>query len=165
MGFEDSIQIKPVLSETHIQEIMSHPKTFPGAFKDIKLKEENQHSRYNVDLITEGEYRMSISIRVSRKNPSNFSVILKNTNRAGYEYILRRYNGDHGLHINPDGERFTGCHIHKITESAQTDRMKEESYAYPTDKYQDWKGALSILMADGNIQYKNTNTNLGRWIQ
>lgn len=165
MGFEDSIQIKPVLSETHIQEIMSHPKTFPGAFKDIKLKEENQHSRYNVDLITEGEYRMSISIRVSRKNPSNFSVILKYTNRAGYEYILRRYNGDHGLHINPDGERFTGCHIHKITESAQTDRMKEESYAYPTDKYQDWKGALSILMADGNIQYKNTNTNLGRWIQ
>lgn len=84
---------------------------------------------------------------------------------SGSTYIITRYNGFHGNHENPDGRIISGCHIHRITEKAQRDGLKEEAQASHTTEYDAWKKAVSVFMLDINIYFKGeeNNTKLEEW--
>lgn len=66
---------------------------------------------------------------------------------------LKRYNGDSHEHTNRlEGEKVNGCHIHHATERYQDNGFREEDYAKKTTKYNDWKKALDVMLAENNFQ-------------
>ncbi len=159
----DDIRGKTIIREEEIEGVIQSVKVIPFERKDFKLTHENKHLRFNVKL--EGEYETYMDIRVSTKDYNNFSVLLRYKGASGSMYIITRYNGFHGNHENPDGSIISGCHIHRITERAQRDGLKEEAHASITAKYDTWKKAVDVFMSDMSIYFKGeeNNTKLEEW--
>ncbi|MCH3978153.1 MAG: hypothetical protein LKJ94_04155 [Candidatus Methanomethylophilus sp.] len=148
---------KPVLSDEIVEKIIKCSKTIPDRIFDVTdfsmFKIDNMQKRRNIDLIC-NEYKLRMSIRQLVIDPMDFSVILIYTDAEGYEYIIVRYNGDHGVHVNRrTGELIFGPHIHKISEWCQMYTHKEEGQATPTDKYVNLQEAVHVFMKDLNISY------------
>ncbi|MFA7034759.1 MAG: hypothetical protein EOM93_05355 [Gammaproteobacteria bacterium] len=160
----DEVRGKTIINEEEIERIIKSVKSIPFERKDFKLTPENKHLRSDVKL--EGEYETYMNIRVSAKDSSNFSVLLRYKSVSGSAYIITRYNGFHGNHENPDGSIFSGCHIHRITERAQRDGLKEEAQASLTTKYNTWRKAVEVFMSDMSIYFKGeeNNTKLEEWL-
>lgn len=159
----DDIRGKAIISEEEIEEIIKSVKIIPFERKDFNLTPENKHYRFSVKL--EGKYETYMDIRVSMKDSNNFSILLRYRGVSGSTYIITRYNGFHGNHENPDGHIISGCHIHRITEKAQREGLKEEALASSTTEYDTWKKAVSVFMSDMNVYFKGeeNNTKLEEW--
>lgn len=159
----DDIRGKAIILDEEIKRIIESVKVIPYKRKDFNITPENKHFRFSVKL--EGEYETYMDIRVSTKDNNNFSVLLRYKGVSGFTYIITRYNGFHGKHANPDGSTISGCHIHRITEGAQRDGLKEEAHASFTTKYDTWKKAAEVFMLDMSIYFKGeeNNTKLKKW--
>src|SRR4030042_267686 len=151
------------IDENRVQEYISELKIIPEKF-DHKFKDKGcGHIQADHIITGKNGTQFSISIRQSKFNPLDFSVILGVIigNRVN---ILARYNGDHGEHTNKlTGEKFSGCHIHRVKNIYQDHGWKAEGHAEPTKKYADWQGALQTLLQENNFQLKNQRRVTEEW--
>lgn len=148
---------RPILKESFVKELIEIPKYIPKGEKEpFKLKEDNGHFRYPVVLITDyPEYKFTFSVRKLIKDPMDYSVLFTYTDLNGREYIIRRFNGDHGRHYHKDvGKYITGPHIHAILENSQKYYHKDETEAVETDQYKTLEQAIEYAMKELNIKYE-----------
>ena len=84
----------------------------------------------------------------------NFSVILGvKVPLPKKLFRLKRYNGHYHLHTNTiEDQEVEGFHIHTATDRYQVNGPREETYAKPTQRYNDVNGALKCLFADANFE-------------
>ena len=67
-------------------------------------------------------------------------------------FRLRRYNGKSHEHTNHiENVTFHDFHIHFATERYQELGTREDAYADPTDRYDDFDGAFLCLRDDTNL--------------
>lgn len=148
---------KPLLRNDEVKTIVSAPKYIPksaGKAYDLSaFKLDNGHFRRKIDLLCE-DFKLTMAMRQLQDDPLDFSVLLIYYDSKGYKYIIKRYNGDHGLHIdNRTGTCISGPHIHTISEECQMTTHKDEGYAEPTDRYKTLPEAVDVFIIDMNIQY------------
>ena len=76
---------------------------------------------------------------------TDFSAILAYQEKgANQDFKLRRYNGRHEHTNKLEKQKFFDFHVHYATQRYQDAAgRKEESYAEPTGRYLDIKGALN----------------------
>lgn len=159
---------RPVLNDSLVQKLIEIPKYIPKDVKEpFKLREDNGHLRSSVSLICDQpEYKFTLSTRKLIKDPMDFSVIFIYIDANGREYILRRFNGDHGRHYHKStGTYISGPHIHRITETAQKEFHKDETEASETDKYKTLEQAIPFAMMELNINYEASKgtVSLSKW--
>jgi hypothetical protein len=155
---DDSSEIspkgRPILSDSFTEELIHMPKYIPKGIKNpFKPKEDNGHLRSSISLTcNKPEYRFTLSTRKLIKDPTDFSVVFTYIDVNGREYIIRRFNGDHGRHYhNRTGQYISGPHIHTITESAQRDLHKDETDAVETNQYKTLEQAIEFALRQLNI--------------
>jgi len=159
---------RPVLKDDFINELIRIPKYIPKGLKDpFKMKEDNGHLRSSVDLISDNtNYKFTLSTRKLIKDPMDFSVVFTYTDISGREYIIRRFNGDHGRHYHKNtGSYISGPHIHTITESAQKEYHKDETEAVETNLYKTLDQAIDFSMKELNIKHEGAKRtkDLSQW--
>lgn len=135
-------------SDQEIVEFIEERKVLPDDWRDRLYRKGN--------LVVEGEAgnTFRIIVRQGTSKPLDFSVILTViiplSNR---NFKLRRYNGWTSRHRNRiEREVIDGFHIHFATERYQRRGLKEETYAQPTERYNDFEGALDCLIEDANFE-------------
>lgn len=144
-------QMVAILTDQQITDFINEKKNISGIPEpSFKSRRSSQH--FEQDIEGERGNMFKIIIRVSNKNPMDFSVILA-VKIGSKLFRLKRYNGDSHDHTNEiEKEHISGCHIHKATQRYQEKGYREEGYAQKSDKYSDWKKALSILINENNFQ-------------
>ncbi len=145
---------RPILSDSFTEELIRMPKYIPKDVKNpFRPKEDNGHFRSSVSLACDNpEYKFTLSTRKLIKDPTDFSVVFTYIDVNGREYIIRRFNGDHGRHYhNRTGQYISGPHIHTITESAQRDLHKDETDAVETNQYKTLEQAIEFALRQLNI--------------
>lgn len=150
---------KPLLYDDEVEKILSIPKYIPKsvgkAYDWQGFKLDNGQFRRKIELICE-DYRLTMAMRQLQDDPLDFSVLLIYNDSKGYRYIIKRYNGDHGMHIdNRTGVCISGPHIHTISEECQMTTHKDEGSAESTDRYKTLSEAVDTFIDDLNIQYEN----------
>ncbi|WII06786.1 hypothetical protein PED39_04160 [Methanomassiliicoccales archaeon LGM-RCC1] len=172
MHMEDTEELspkgRPILKEDFVDELVRIPKYVPRGSKDLfKMKEDNGHLRSSVELISDrANYSFKLSTRKSIKDPVDFSVVFTYSDINGREYIIRRFNGDHGRHYYKNTNRYiSGPHIHTITEAAQKEYHKDETEAVETDQYKTLEQAIEFAMKELNIRYEEAKgtKDLSQW--
>lgn len=140
-----------VVSNSEIEALIKEKKTLKTELSP-SFKKGRSSQRFEYVLEGEEGNKFKIVIRVSNFNPSDFSVILC-AKIGGKWFRLRRYNGDSHIHTNKlENEKVSGCHIHYATQRYQENGFREENYAKSTEKYSDWKRALSVMLKETNFQ-------------
>lgn len=144
------------MSDEYVDKIIDAQKFIPETKKDpFKTTENNGNMRASIDLNC-AQYNVRMNIRQTIDDALDFSVLLVYTDQHNHSYILRRYNGDHGKHIDPlTGEKVWGPHIHKITVECQRTIHKDEGHAESTDCYKTLSQAIDVFMKDMNIHYSD----------
>jgi hypothetical protein len=144
-----------IFTDADIASLVSEPKALkPGWRSRLKLKPKSNeaHSECDLDLSADSGGVFVLKLRLARLDPTNFSVILcycvPNSNRL---FRVRRYNGIHRHTNQIERQTFTSFHVHEATERYQERGTKEEDFALPTDRYQDFATALDCCLADCNI--------------
>jgi len=152
---EHSQKERPILKEIEAEQIIAAKKHIHKGLKEpFKLTSKNGHLRASVDLMCQ-QYKLSMRLRKAEDDELDFSILLVYIDEKGREYIIRRYNGDHGKHTNPiSGEVISGPHVHIITEECQRTRHKAEGQARATSEYKTFRQAINIFMRDMNIEFE-----------
>lgn len=139
------------LSDSEIQGLIVEKKSLaPGFKRQFLPKPKRGHKESECSVSGQGGSQFKILIRQSEFNPLDFSAILAycvpNTNQV---FRLRRYNGKSHEHTNSlEGETFFDFHVHEATERYQELGSKEDTFAVPTDRYDDLQGALGCLILE-----------------
>lgn len=135
-------------SQANIDSLIECPKIIIAGVKKPKVV----NSSFVVDLqmraVTTPENTregFKAFLRQSVRLQEAFSVGLIYRPADGEEIILVRCNGKQALHANKvvDNESFVDqFHIHKATEAALMKNERPEQWAYATDKYGSYEGAV-----------------------
>lgn len=149
---------KPLLHDNEIEAIISTPKYIPKsagrAYNWSAFKLDNGQFRRKIDLLCK-DFNLTMAMRRLEDDPFDFSVLLIYNDNKGYKYIIKRYNGDHGMHIDSrTGNMISGPHIHSISVECQMTTHKDEGYAEPTDRYKTLPEAVDVFISDLNIHYE-----------
>ena len=144
--------MEPIFSDQEIEALIQERKPLPEDWRNKLLSPNNEKG----DLLVIGDNGNKFRI-IARQNaliPLDFSVILAVLiPPSDQNFRLRRYNGWTNRHRNAiEKEKVDGFHIHFATARYQAKGLDEETYAEPTDRYKDFKGALDCLIADANFQ-------------
>ena len=143
------------LTDKEIQALLDEPKPLPADYqRRLVARPKRGHSEVELAVQGDGGSDFRIIVRQSLANPLDFSVILgycpPNSNQV---FRLRRYNGKSHEHTNTmERETFYGFHIHQATERYQASGNREDTFAEPTDRYADVRGAIDCLIADCSMQ-------------
>lgn len=154
---------KPILPDSEAEMIVNCPKEINCDLRSIlsidRMRLDNGQYRRDIEL-NNPKFKLRMTIRQLAEDPIDFSVILFFESDEGYTYIIRRYNGDHGIHHNRlSGENIRGPHIHKITEQYQLGGYREDGYAEPTDGYKTINQAVALFVSDMNIRPRGLSGN------
>lgn len=144
-------KLSEIISDEKVDEIMRAPKYIDPSIdvRDLSLSKDGSYYTKNIALSC--NYPCHMKIRQTVDRPLNFSVILTHERKSG-NYVLVRYNGNHGSHTNRlTKETINGPHIHYITEEYQRRTTHPDGYAISTDKYTDINGAIAAFMEDMHI--------------
>ena len=143
--------VMAIITDREIDSFLKEKKTLQNpinpAFRDGRSSQ-----KFEQEVEGENGNIFKIIIRISKFNPSDFSIIfcVKIGSRL---FRLKRYNGDSHEHTNKlEDEKVDGCHIHQATERYQDNGFREEDYAKKTTKYNDWKKALEVMLSENNFQ-------------
>lgn len=141
-------------ADDEISQLIIEPKHLPSDWRNmLNLRPKRGHREQQLDLTGENGSQFRIILRQSNINPLDFSIILAlrmpQSNRL---FRLRRYNGKSHQHTNHiEGNTFYDFHIHTATERYQDVGGREDSFAEPTDRYNDLFGALICIQDDANL--------------
>ncbi|MDD5260312.1 MAG: hypothetical protein PHD76_00535 [Methylacidiphilales bacterium] len=141
-------------TDSEIQALLLEGKPLPADYA-LRVVTKAKRGHRERELAVEGEAGSDfvLKLRQSSINPLDFSVILcvvpKGKNE---EFRLRRHNGKSHEHTNKlERVKMYDYHIHMATERYQRTGWEEDSYAEPTNRYQDFQGALQSMLQDANF--------------
>ncbi len=133
------------LTDPEIAALLAEPKPLPLDYRQrITLRPKRGHSERELDFNGGGGNGFRMILRQSLFNPLDFSVILAwlPADSTGL-FRLTRFNGLSHEHTNTlEAETFYDFHIHRATERYQRAGHREDTYAEPTDRYQDFNTAI-----------------------
>lgn len=145
------------LTESMINELLKEQKLLPTDYIErlhLKERKDSAHSEASCAMSGVKGHHFRINIRKSNLNPIDFSIILiYEDTKSHTDYILVRYNGDHGSHKNViEKELIEGCHIHTATERYQSAGLRIDSYAVTTKDYSSYNTAFDRFIKDLNFR-------------
>jgi len=148
------------LTDTEIAVLIAEAKPLPDDYhKRVLTKPKRGHQERELDLVGANGSRFRLILRKSAFNPLDFSVILAwLAPQSTSPFRLRRYNGKSHEHTNTlESQKFYEFHVHRATERYQQSGLREDSFAEPTTRYQDFAGALQCLIQDCGFQMPPNN--------
>lgn len=144
------------LTDAEIAALIAEAKPLPDDYRQrIQTRPKRGHRERELDVsgVSGSEFRLIL--RESSLNPLDFSVILTwLPPQSNNPFRLCRYNGKSHEHTNTlESERFYDFHVHRATERYQQSGLREDSFAEPTTRYQDFASALQCLIQDCGFQF------------
>ncbi len=143
------------LTDAEIAALIAETKPLPDDYRErVRTKPKRGHRERELDLVGAQGSEFRVILRESSYNPLDFSVILawlppKSTS----PFRLRRYNGKSHEHTNAiEARTFYDFHVHRATERYQRSGLREDSFAEPTTRYQDFASALQCLVQECGFQ-------------
>src|SRR4051812_42225554 len=139
-----------MITDAEIQRLLGIAKPLPTNFRSyVKTRPRRGHKERELDVwATTGE-PFRIIFRESLLNPLDFSAILAFVLPNGQLFRLRRYNGKSHEHTNKiERNKCYDFHIHTATERYQSSGLREDAYAEPTNRYQNFRTAVECLFND-----------------
>jgi len=143
------------LTDAEIAALIVEEKPLPDDYLHrVQTKPKRGHYERELDLVGVHESEFRLILRRSSFNPLDFSVILAwLPPRSTSPFRLCRYNGKSHEHTNSlESQKFYEFHVHRATERYQHSGLREDSFAEPTTRYQDFMGALQCLIQDCNLR-------------
>lgn len=139
-------------SDQEIAALLQERKVLPYNWRSILLRGNNNCRK--LLLTGDNGNQFHIIARLNDIQPLDFSVILTViVPLSNRDFRLRRYNGGNHEHTNTiENEKFKDFHIHFATERYQQRGLAEDTYARPTDRYNDFHTALNCLIKDANFK-------------
>ena len=143
-------------TDREINAFIREPKHLPSDFrKRLKLRDKRGHREKEFSVSGNEHNEFRIILRQNKRNSLDFSVILAldppDTNQL---FRLRRYNGKSHEHTNPiEKQKFYDFHVHMATERYQDRGGREDAYAEPSDRFNDFDTALAYLFKDCNFRH------------
>jgi hypothetical protein len=140
-----------IFSDQDISRLIQERKPLPVDYRTkIETRPKSGHKERELDIkgADGGDYRLVL--RQSAFNPLDFSIILAyRPPKSNQLFRLQRYNGKSHEHTNPiEGNTFYDFHIHQATERYQEMGAREDTFARPTDRFADFRQALSCMLKD-----------------
>src|SRR5712692_10599408 len=138
-------------TDVEIAQLLLEPKSLPDDYQTrLQLRPRSGHERAELEVCTPSGNRFRILLRQNMRNALDFSAIVAHLKtNSNLFFRLRRYNGRSHEHTNRlEDTTFYDFHIHTATERYQTLRAKEDSFAEPSDRFADLRGALACLLDD-----------------
>ena len=144
------------LTDAEIAALIAEVKPLPDDYRQrIQTRPKRGHRERELDVsgVSGSEFRLIL--RESSLNPLDFSVILTwLPPQSNTPFRLCRYSGKSHEHTNTlESERFYDFHVHRATERYQQSGLREDSFAEPTTRYQDFASALQCLIQDCGFQF------------
>src|SRR3990170_4330105 len=146
-------------TDAEIAELLAEPKPLPYDYQArLQLRPRSGHERAELDVRTPSGNRFRILLRQNMRNALDFSAIIAHApSNSTLFFRLRRYNGRSHEHTNRlEGTTFYDFHIHMATERYQALGAKEESFAEPSNRFADLRGALNCLLDDCGFRRPDT---------
>lgn len=143
------------LTENDIAAFIAEAKPLPDDYRQkIQTKPKRGHRERELSLVGAQGNEFRLILRESSLNPLDFSVILAwMPPQSTSPFRLCRYNGKSHEHTNAlESQTFYAFHVHRATERYQQSGLREDSFAEPTTRYQDFVGALQCLVHDCGFQ-------------
>lgn len=143
------------LTDAEIAGLIAEAKRLPDDYRQrvqTKPKRGHRERELNVSGANGSEFRLIL--RESSFNPLDFSVILAwLPPQSTSSFRLCRYNGKSHEHTNMlESQTFYNFHVHRATERYQQSGLREDSFAEPTSRYQDFSSALQCLIQECGFQ-------------
>lgn len=117
------------------------------------LQEKSQYNHKQQTIkVSWGWYLFEIFTRRNEDLPTNFSVWLIRKWPEENVYLCR-YNWDHWLHRNPNGEIIKWFHKHIYNIEAKEQWLSDDAYAEVSNEYASLEQALMQICKKYNIDY------------
>jgi hypothetical protein len=140
-----------MLTDAQIAELLQEPKALPANYRSrMQTRPKRGHRQRELDVEGTLGSTFRVILRESLINPLDFSAILAwvPPESTGL-FRLRRYNGRSHEHTNTlEGDRFYDFHVHQATERYQQSGLREDAYAVPSDRFQDFHDAVRCMIAE-----------------
>jgi len=143
------------LTDAEIATLIAEAKPLPDDYRSrVQTRPKRGHRERELDIDGANGSKFRLILRQSSFNPLDFSVILAWVPpQSSTHFRLCRYNGKSHEHSNTlDSGRFYDFHMHRATERYQQSGLREDSFAEPCTRYQDFAGALRCLIQDCGFQ-------------
>lgn len=144
------------LTDAEIAALVAEVKQLPDGYQQrVRTRPKRGHRERELDLVGVSGNKFRLILRQSSFNPLDFSVILAwMPAQSTALFRLRRYNGKSHEHSNSlESQTFYDFHVHQATERYQQSGLREDAYAEPTSRYQDFPGALHCLFHECGFQF------------
>ena len=148
------------LTDPEIAALIAEVKPLPDNYQQkIQTKPKRGHRERELDLVGANGSGFRLILRESAFNPLDFSVILAwLPAQSTSSFRLCRYNGKSHEHTNAlESQKFYEFHVHRATARYQQSGLREDSFAEPTTRYQDFAGALNCLIQECGFQMPPNN--------
>jgi hypothetical protein len=144
-----------LLTDNQIAALLAEAKPLPPDYRSrIQTKPKRGHRERELDVDGAQGNKFLIILRQSSFNLLDFSAILAwLPPQSSTLFRLCRYNGKSHEHTNNiESNTFYDFHIHRASERYQQSGSREDTFAEPTNRYQDFAGALRCLIQDCGFQ-------------
>ena len=143
------------ISDAEIAALIAEAKPLPDDYqKRVKTNPKRGHRERELDIQGGNGSSFRLILRQSLFNPLDFSVILAWLHpQSATPFRLCRYNGKSHEHTNKlESQTFYDFHVHRSTARYQNSGLREDSFAEPTNRYQDFGGALLCMIQECGFQ-------------
>lgn len=143
------------LSDVEIEGLLAEAKPLPDDYRSrAQTRAKRGHRERELDVAGVNGNKFRIILRQALSNPIDFSVILAwLPPQSTTPFRLCRYNGRSHEHTNAiEGQTFYAFHMHRATERYQRSGFREDTFAEPTTRYQDFSGALRCMIEECGFQ-------------
>lgn len=148
------------ITDIEIAALIAEAKLLPVDYqKSIQTRPKRGHRERELDLTGANGSDFRLILRESSFNALDFSVILAwLPPTSSTPFRLCRFNGKSHEHTNAlETTKFYEFHIHRATERYQQSGLREDSFAEPTTRYQNFSGALQCLIQDCGFQMPSSS--------
>ena len=139
------------LKDTEIAALIAERKPLPQDYRTrIQTKPKRGHQERELDVTGAQGTKFRVILRQSSLNALDFSIILAYVPpQSTALFRLCRFNGKSHEHTNKlESNTFYDFHIHRATERYQQSGLREDSFAEPTHRFQDFASAVRCLIQD-----------------
>lgn len=145
-------------TDEEINQLTTESKKYDGPIENfLSFKESEGHKKASIELPRPDGSMFVVKLRQNKNTVTDFSAILAYQEKgANQDFKLRRYNGRHEHTNKLEKRKFFDFHVHYATQRYQDAGRAEESYAEPSDRYSDIRGALTCLIQDCNIRIEKS---------
>lgn len=138
-------------TDSQIAALLAEEKALPPDYRQrIQTKPKRGHRERELDITGANGNDFRLVVRQAMANVLDFSLILAwLPPHTTTPFRLRRYNGKSHEHTNAlELQRFYAFHVHQATERYQALGTREDAYAEPTTRFQDFAGAVECMLRE-----------------